>query len=256
MSINLFKDHAAIITGAGQGIGFEICRQLALQGASVLLNDVDEMLTASAVETIKKEGGKIIGMHGDAGDVSFIQQMVKKAANEFGKLTIVIANAGITLFADFFEYTPQSFYKVMQLNLGGSFFLAQAAARQMKEQQSGGSILFMSSVVGHQAHKNLAAYAITKAGLEMLAKNLVIELSPYNITVNAIAPGATLTERTLHDTDYEKTWNRITPLGKPATTADIANAALFMVSANAKHITGQSLVIDGGWTSVSPSPYE
>ena len=90
----------------------------------------------------------------------------------------------------------------------------------------------------------------------MLAKNLVIELSPYNITVNAIAPGATLTERTLHDTDYEKTWNRITPLGKPATTADIANAALFMVSANAKHITGQSLVIDGGWTSVSPSPYE
>ena len=119
MSINLFKDHASIITGAGQGIGFEICSQLALQGASVLLNDVDEMLTASAVETIKKEGGKIIGMHGDAGDVSFIQQMVKEAANEFGKLTIVIANAGITLFADFFEYTPESFYKVMQLNLGG-----------------------------------------------------------------------------------------------------------------------------------------
>ena len=177
------------------------------------------------------------------------------AVNEFGKLDIVIANAGITLFADFFEYTPEAFYKVMHLNLGGSFFLAQAAAKQMKEQKTGGSILFMSSVVGHQAHKNLAAYAITKAGLEMLAKNLVIELSEYNITVNTIAPGATLTERTLDDKTYEKTWSRITPIGRTATTLDIANAALFMVSPNARNITGQSLIIDVGWTSVSPSPY-
>jgi len=250
-----FKDHVAIVTGAGVGIGFEICRQLALQGASVLLNDIDESLTIKAVEQIKNDGGNCINFPGDAADVGFIQQMVNKAVSEFGKLTIAIANAGITLFADFFEYTADSFDKVMQLNLGGSFFLAQTAARQMKLQQSGGSVLFMSSVVGHQAHKNLAAYAITKAGLEMLAKNLVIELSPYKINVNAIAPGATLTERTVHDPDYENTWSRITPLGCPATTMDIANAALFMVSDRAKHITGQSLIIDGGWTSVSPSPY-
>ena len=181
--------------------------------------------------------------------------MVDTAVARFGKLNIITANAGITLFADFFEYTPDAFQKVMQLNLGGSFFLTQSAARQMKEQQTGGSILLMSSVVGHQAHKNLAAYAITKAGLEMLAKNLVVELSPFKITINAIAPGATLTERTLHDADYEQTWSRITPLGRPATATDIANAALFMVSDGAKHITGQSLIIDGGWTSVSPSPY-
>ena len=255
MSAKLFDGKVAIVTGAGQGIGFEICRQLCLHGAAVLLNDIDEALTVEAVAKIKQEAGNCIGLHGDAGDVIFIQQMVDKAVSAFGKLDIVIANAGITLFADFFEYTPESFYKVMHLNLGGSFFLAQAAAKQMKEQQTGGSILLMSSVVCHQAHKNLAAYAITKAGLEMLAKNLVIELSPYNITVNAIAPGATLTERTLDDKDYEKTWSRITPIGRPATTLDIANAALFMVSQNAKNITGQSLVIDGGWTSISPSPY-
>jgi len=255
MNTDSFKGQVAIITGAGQGIGFEISRQLALQGASVLLNDVDDTLCLTAANKIKKEGGKCIGLVGDAGDVSFINKMVELAVKEFGKLDIVIANAGITLFDDFFNYTPEAFNKVMQLNLAGSFFLAQAAAKQMKEQETGGSILFMSSVVGHQAHKNLAAYAITKAGLEMLAKNLVIELSPYNININAIAPGATLTERTLEDKEYTNTWSRITPLGKPATTNDIANAALFLVHPDSKHITGQRLIIDGGWTSVSPSPY-
>ncbi len=255
MSLKPFEKQTAIITGAGQGIGFEIARQLSANGASVILNDVNAFLANEAANKINKKGGVCIAMHGDASDVSFIQSMVDEAVDKFGQLNIVIANAGITLFADFFEYSPDSFDKVMKLNLGGSFFLAQSAAKQMKAHQSGGRILFMSSVVGHQAHKNLAAYAITKAGLEMLAKNLVIELSPYNITVNAIAPGATLTERTLDDEEYEKTWSRITPVGKPATVNDIANAALFLVSPASGHITGQSLVIDGGWTSVSPSPY-
>src|SRR5215204_6642444 len=140
-----FYNQVAIVTGAGQGIGFEICRQLALEGASVLLNDIDGTLTTSAVEKIKAEGGKCIGIAGDASDIDFINELVKQAVNNFGKLTIAIANAGITLFADFFDYTPDSFGKVMQLNLGGSFFLAQAATKQMKKQENGGSILFMSS---------------------------------------------------------------------------------------------------------------
>jgi glucose 1-dehydrogenase len=251
-----FKDKVAIVTGAGQGIGFEICKQLSAQGAKVLLNDIDENLTNNAVKSIiEATNGECLALTGDSSDLAFIQKMVDAAIAKFGHLDIVIANAGITLFGDFFSYPPESFFRVMQVNLGGTFFLAQAAANIMKFQNTGGSLLFMSSVTGHQAHKNLAAYGMSKAALEMLAKNLVIELSEFKINVNSIAPGATLTERTLDDPDYAKTWSAITPMGRPATVSDIASTALFLVSEQARHITGQNLVVDGGWTSISPSPY-
>jgi len=254
MNSNKFSNEVAIITGAGVGIGFKIAKQLCMQGASVLLNDIDDALAKNAAAKISQHGN-CFAMAGNAADTSFINKMVDEAVKQFGKLTIAIANAGITLFGDFFEYKREALQSVMNLNIGGSFFLTQAAAKQMKQQQNGGSILLMSSVTGHQAHKNLAAYGITKAALEMLAKTLVPELSPHNISINAIAPGATITERTSADENYIKTWSNITPMGKPATVDDIANAALFMVSPASKHITGQSLIIDGGWTSVSPSPY-
>ena len=112
----------------------------------------------------------------------------------------------------------------------------------------------MSSVTGHQHHPDLAAYGMSKAAIRMLAKTLGVELAPHKITVNAISPGATLTERTLEDPDYIATWSTLTPTGKPATTADIAHAALFLLSPQANHITGQTLIIDGGWTATSPPP--
>ncbi len=245
----------AIVTGAGVGIGYEICRQLCLEGASVVLNDIDKNLSDIAAEKIRNEGGNCVAFSGDCSEISVIENLIKIAIESFGKLTIAIANAGITTYGNFLEYEPKSLDNLLKINLFGSFFLAQASAKQMISQQSGGRILLMSSVTGRIAHPNLAAYGMTKAALEQLAKNLVIDLSPYQITINTIAPGATLTERTVEDNDYQKSWSRITPMQKPATVEDIASAALFLVSPQAGHITGQSIAIDGGWTSVGVSPY-
>lgn len=249
-----FQNKVAILTGAGQGIGLRIAEKLAAAGAHVLLNDVDADRCEQAAQQVRQKG-YCTAMAGDAGDPDFIQQMVEQTVALHGKLDIAMAIAGITLFGDFLSYPPQDFDRVMQVNLRGTFFLAQHSSIQMKKQGSGGSLLFTSSVVGHQAHQQLAAYAMSKAAIEMLAKNLVAEISAYGINVNTIAPGATLTERTLEDKEYTNTWSRITPMGRPATVDDIAHAALFLVSDEARHITGQSLVIDGGWTSMSPSPY-
>jgi glucose 1-dehydrogenase len=254
MSEGKFKGQTAIVTGAGQGIGFAICRKLAQGGASVVLNDIEASLAEEAAAKIRKESGRCTAVPGDASDVKFLTRLVDETVRLYGKVDIAIANAGITLFNPFLAYTPADFSKVIQLNIIGSFFLAQEVARKIVEQGSGGSILFMSSVTGHQSHQNLVPYGMTKAALEQLARNLVVELSPYRISVNAIAPGATMTERTTIDSEYESTWSRLTPMGRPATPEDIAEAAAFLVSKAARHITGQTLVIDGGWTSVSPRP--
>lgn len=274
------KDKTAIVTGAGQGIGFAIAQQLLAAGARVMLNDSDAALAARAVATLTAADSiadsptlprspadghlvnpaeasltpRCIAHAGDAGDTAFVRDMVDTAVHAFGRLDIVVANAGLTLFGDFFDYEPTAFAQVMRLNLSGSFFLAQAAARQMREQGTGGSIVFMSSVTGHQAHKHLTAYGMSKAALEMLARGLVVELSPYGITVNAVAPGATLTERTAADADYAATWQRLTPMGRAGTPADVAQAVLFLVGPGARQITGQTIVVDGGWSVVSPGP--
>jgi len=118
-----------------------------------------------------------------------------------------VANAGITTFGGFLDYPLSDFQRLVSVNLQGSFFLAQAAAQQMIKQQSSGRIIFMSSVTGHQAHPNLSAYGMAKAALEMLAKSLGVELAAHRITVNTIAPGTTMTERTRQlDPNYQKVW--------------------------------------------------
>lgn len=246
----------AIVTGAGQGIGLEIARKLIENGGHVILNDLEKGLTEEAVANLSRIGkGSVIGCSGDSSSQEVIQELVDLALKNFGRIDQVVCNAGITLFGSFLDYSREDFSEVSRVNQAGTFFLTQAVARIMKEQEAGGAILFTSSVTAHQSHENLAAYAMSKAAIEMLAKNLVLELAPLGIRINTIAPGATLTERTTSDPDYAATWSRLTPIGRPATPGDIAEAAAFLLSDEARHITGQTLIIDGGWTAISPSPY-
>ncbi|MEI6087419.1 MAG: SDR family oxidoreductase [Bacteroidota bacterium] len=256
MENKLFQQQVAIVSGAGKGIGFAIARALALQGASVVLNDIDIDLAITAANIIKAEGGLCEAFGGDISEMENIEGIVKFTVDTFGKLDILLANAGITTYGDFLEYQPASMQRLLQINLFGTFFLTQAATKQMVKQGQGGSILITSSVTGHAAHPFLAAYGMTKAGLDQLVKNLVIDLGPHKININTMVPGATLTERTLiEDPDYLEIWSRITPSGRPSTTDDIVNAALFLVSPASRQIMGQNLVIDGGWTSVGVPPY-
>ncbi len=251
---NRFASRAAVVTGAGQGIGREIARQLALEGASVLLNDEVEALAGEAARAIAAEGGVALAAGGDVADPRVTGGLVERAVAAFGRLDVAVANAGITMHCDFLDYRPEALDRLLAVNLRGSFFLAQAAARRFREQGSPGRILFLSSVTGHMAIRQMAAYGMTKSALETLARNLSLEMAQLGITVNAVAPGATATPRTVSDVGWEEAWAEATPNGKVATAADVAAAALFLLSDAAAHVTGQSLVVDGGWTAMGAVP--
>ena len=248
---------SVIVTGAGVGIGYALARSFAQAGAQVALNDLDGALAERAAQTLNAEiGAERVAAYGlDVSDVAAVRQMVAGAAERFGGLDIVVANAGITNYGSFLDYTPEAFDRLTSVNLRGSYFTAQAGARAMIARQTPGRILLMSSVTGLRAFRNLSAYGITKAGLRMMASTLALELGPHGITVNAIGPGAILTERTqADDPNFEENWAGVTPTGRTGYVEDVVAAARFLASPQAAHITGQTLMVDGGWTLHSPLP--
>lgn len=248
-----FQNKQVIVTGAGQGIGWGICRAFAHVGAVVTLNDLEADLAESAAAQLNAEIGseRVFPHVGDVADVDYLYRLVESV----GTPEIVIANAGITQYAEFLESTPEMFDRVMGVNLRGSYFLAQAAAKKMIAQGTAGRIILMSSVTAIRAHLNFSVYSTTKAGLQMMAKALALELGRYGITVNSISPGATLTERTQReDPQYAENWAGVTITERVGSIEDIAHAALFLSAPESRHITGQDLMVDGGWSIRSPLP--
>jgi glucose 1-dehydrogenase len=249
-----FFGKIAVVTGAGQGIGHEIARRLSLEGARVVLNDRHEALAESAAAGLRAAGGEALAAAGDVADPAVTAGLVARAVAAWGGLDVAVANAGITQHRDFLDYAPADLERLLGVNVRGSFFLAQAAARRFREQKGPGRILFLSSVTGHVAAPQMAPYGMTKAALEALARSLSPELAPLGITVNAVAPGATATPRTLAAEGWQEAWAAAIPAGRVASVGDVAAAALFLLSNEAAHVTGQSLVIDGGWTALGAVP--
>lgn len=256
MTYPSLKNKVALITGAGEGIGYAVAKMLLESGGKVVLNDLSETVAKNSAATLEAgHVGNCKPFAGDAGSIEDIDAMLAFVIKEYGRLDFAIANAGITVFGDFFDFSPEDFRKTIKVNLEGSFFLTQRAAKIMKDQGRGGRVIVMSSVTGITSIANLSAYSMTKAALQMMVRNLVQALAPHKITINAIAPGATLTNRTrAEEPDYAGTWGSLTPMGRVGTPEDIANTCLFLLSDKAAHITGQTIVIDGGWTTVGRGP--
>ena len=255
------SNKVAIVTGASREIGAAMAEALAGAGAAVLVAHYGEPeLAGAVVGRIAAAGGRALAHDADLSSVAENQRMVERAVEAFGRLDILAANAGLTLWGTFLDTTEQAWDTLVNLNLKGSYFGAQAAARQMIAQGRGpdgygGRIVFSSSVTGVQAARNLSAYGITKAGLRHMARVLVPELGPHGITVNALGIGATLNERNLKiDPDYAEHWAGAIPLGRAIQPSDLASALLFLASPAAAMITGHTLMVDGGWTTLSPAP--
>ena len=253
----------AIVTGGSREIGAAMAEALAGAGAAVVIAYHGAAEQAEAVVArIRLAGGQAHAEQADLSSVVDNQRLVARAVEVFGRLDIFVANAGITMWAPFLEVDEETWDTVVDLNLKGSYFGAQAAACQMVAQKEaapsepyGGRIVFSSSLTGVVALPNSSAYAVTKAGLRHMAAVLGLELGQYGITVNALGIGATVNERNLRDDpEYEAHWAGVTPTGRCSQPKDVADALLYLVSPEASMINGQTLMIDGGWGMAGHAP--
>jgi 3-oxoacyl-[acyl-carrier protein] reductase len=250
------QNQVAIVTGTNREIGAAIALGLARAGAAVLAAHYGEPeRVAALLGQIAAEGGRALAHEADLTSPAANQALVARAVEAFGRLDIFAANAGLTVMRPFLETSESDWDTVVDLNLKGSFFGAQAAARQMVAQGQGGRIIFSSSVTGLRAVPELSAYGISKAGICHMAAVLSAELGPHGITVNALGIGATDNERNrAYDPNYPAQWAAVIPTRRCGQPEDVAAAALFLASPAARHVTGQTLVLDGGWTNLSPAP--
>lgn len=239
------KGQVALVTGGGQGIGAETARLLAAEGAQIVVADWNEETATQVAEEIKAGGGGAVATKADTSKQEDAGRMVELAVKEFGRLDILINNAGITRDSSLLKMEPHQWDQVIAVNLSGVYYCAQAAARQMREQNYGRIVSASStSAFGNFGQTN---YSATKAGVIGMTSTMAIELARYGITVNAIAPGfiqTSMTSAIPHEM-REAAIARI-PVGRAGEPKDIARMYVFLSLPDSGFITGQVFVIDGG----------
>lgn len=255
MSLEKFslKGKSGIITGGGSGIGKAIAKGLVQAGAEVAIVGRNKEKLEKASEEIRKLGGPVIPIQADLSRMEDIKELVDRTVKEFGKIDFLINNAGAIRRTPSEDYTEKDWDDVLNVNLKGPFFLAQAVARVMISQKRKGKIINTSSLIAVQGGKRVPAYAASKGGLNQVTKTMANDWAKYNILVNAIGPGWVKTEFTealQHDQErYAEIIGRI-PLGRWADPEDLAGTAIFLASDASDYITGQTIFVDGGWLSL------
>ncbi len=245
----------AIITGARRGMGRTHALALAKAGAKVVVSDISSEDCQIVVGEIKKSGGEAMAIECDVSKKEEVEKMVKLTIDKWGKLDILVNNAGIVQSKPFLELTEEDWDKTIDINLKGYFFCAQAAAREMVKQKSGAIVNIASVAMGQVGvgFSGITHYCASKGGIVAMTEALAGELAPYNIRVNAIAPGAIDTPMSASaKTDpkmLEMTLNMI-PLHRMGKAEEIASTVLFLTSAASSYITGSIVVVDGGWLAM------
>ena len=250
MQINL-AGKVAIVTGAGRGIGKGIAKALAEAHASVIVNDVDLNVATEVSRQIESSGGRALPVKADVRKGDEISRMVETAVKDLGGIHILVNNAGIVLRKPAEEIAEDEWDKVIDINLKGTFLCAQTVAKAMMKGGKGGRIINLSSIMGGVALPPRAAYCATKGGIIALTKDLAAEWAKHGITVNAIAPGWTITEMTQSYFSQEPVRKYLLeriPLNRLGKPEDMAHLAVFLASEYSDYITGQTIYVDGGWT--------
>ncbi len=252
MEMKRLEGLTALVTGAARGVGKGIALALAREGCRIAVNDLSPGdLAAETVAELTALGVDAFAVGADVRVSAQVREMVDTVVARFGRLNILVNNAGIQTLKGLLDVTETEWDDVIDTNLKGCFLCTQAAARHMKD-HGGGSIVNIGSGCCKLAFPKLVAYTASKGGIEMLTKVSALELGPHRIRVNCIGPGAVEVERTkLEAKNYGEQWGRMTPLGRVGTPQDIGRMAVFLASEEASFVTGQTIWVDGGLFSQS-----
>ena len=242
------KDKVAIVTGAARGIGRATAERLIEEGAKILICDIDEaQLTRTAAELGRED--RVTVQLVDVVNKRHVEQLVEKAVEHFGRLDIMVNNAGIAPVVDFLDVTEEMLSRVLDVNLKGAFYGTQAAGRQMIKQGGGGVIINMSSINSGLANPNVAPYASSKGGMNQVTSTAAVAFAPHGIRVVGVGPGTIMTDMVagafMNSAGNHAILSR-TPLGRYGQASEIAAVVAFLASDDASYITGETVYVDGG----------